>query len=136
IVHLRKVADRQRTVRDDAEERNRRHEQTRRDGASNENFREMHGAALLASGGRAALTTLAARAPAATAAALPAALIGRHSRSIFETQLTFRHDDFTSLQTLVDDDVLVDALRLNDRPLLDGGIGLDDEHVLTVLAGL
>ena len=40
------------------------------------------------------------------------------------------------LEPLADDDVVAHPLRDGDRPLLHGGIGLDDEDELAVLTGL
>src|SRR5207248_959827 len=92
-------------------------------------------------GPAAALTVLAALpapAPAADAsgAANRAAGIRRHTRALFEPQLSFGHDDLSWRQPLLDHEILIHALRRRDRALFDGGIGLDDEHVLAVLSGL
>ncbi len=50
--------------------------------------------------------------------------------------MAFGDDDFSRLEPFLHDGVLIDLLRGDDRALLDGGILLHHEHVLTVLAGL
>src|SRR5262245_46962639 len=74
-------------------------------------------------------------APAATTAACRRVQIRAHARAGLEPQLSFGHDRLAGLQPLVDHDVVVHALRGRDRPLFDGRIRLDDEHVLAVLTG-
>src|SRR5207249_4719600 len=87
----------------------------------------------------ASLTPPAAAAASSTAASSRTSRrvqVGCHARAGLEAQLTLGDDDFTGLQALLDDGVLIDPLSRDDRTLLHGGIGLDDKRVLAVLSGL
>ena len=64
----------------------------------------------------------------------PVSVVGRRTR--LEPQLPFGDDGLARAQPFVDPMSLIDALSGRDRPLLDGGILLDHEHVLPVLARL
>src|SRR5579862_7028568 len=89
---------------------------------------------------RAALPLVAALALTASASAAPAAGLvaapGLHDRPRLEPQLAFADDRLARLQAFFDDHVFVGFLPGHDRTLLDRRVGLHDEDVLALLAGL
>ena len=65
-----------------------------------------------------------------------AAVARLHFRAGLEPELAFGDDRLPGLETLFDDDVFADALADRDRLLGDGVVRFDEEHELSVLAGL
>jgi len=86
-----------------------------------------------------ALTLVASLTAASTGTATTAAtssVAGLDSRTVLEPELALGDDRLARLDTFTNHDVFAGALRDDDGPLLDSGIALHHEDVLTVLASL
>src|SRR5438876_1053663 len=73
---------------------------------------------------------------AAAAAASLTTLAGLNLGACLQPELAFRDDRLAGRETLFNHHIVVDAQADRDRLLIDGSVGLDDEHELTVLACL
>src|SRR6185295_14241780 len=87
--------------------------------------------ALLSSASPAAAPTSGAGAVKAAAA-----VTGLNLRARLEPELAFGDDHLAGLESLLDDDVLADALTDGDRLLIHRAVVLHDEDELAVLARL
>ena len=158
-VHRRQVADRQRAIRNDAEERDRRHQQAGGDGTPDEHLGEVHGRLFPAPSALPALALPALPTlpglppcPACPAcspcpawppcpvrpAAWPPPRVRRRSGSSsrLEPELSFGDHRLAGVQALLDHDVFADPLPDGDGLLRHGVVRLDEEHELAVLPGL
>src|SRR5262249_56672164 len=117
------IANRQRAIRDDAEERDSRHQQAGRDRTPDEDLGEVHGcpaialaspvlSALAAAASAPTLSAPAAPTRTTTGASARSADAGvrirfRHARPVFEPELTFGDDCLARLQPFFNHHLLV-----------------------------